>query len=319
LAYTSRKGDIRFPGIFVSQGGDKDEREIPVPNYFAANLEWSSDGQHLIFPGWDPERRFGIFRVSLEDFRIEPLQLGDTYGQGFKGAFINLRWLAQAKMFSLDKMGEKNKIREIYQMDENGRNFQLVTDKILADRWTWPSPSGKYLIYLENMQDLKLWSLEENAHITTITRFPEGKTLEWPAWSPDGFQVAFKDNKQLKVLSLPEKTSRVLVEIGENSEIGVPWDCGLAWSPDGQTIAYILQNNSIGSEPHYELWTVTASGGTPRKIADAPASHPVLGGISWHPSGKLITVQGKTAEAESRTFEHWALENFLPKEKSSKK
>jgi len=319
IAYTSRKGDIRFPGIFVSQKGDKEDKEIPVPNYFVANLEWSRDGQYLIFPGRDPERRFGIFRVSLKDFRIEPLQLGDKSGPGFKGAFVNLRWLSKAKVFSLDKLGEKNKIREIYQMDEDGKNIQLVTDKILTDRWTWPSPNGKYLAYLENMQNLKLWSIDENAYIATLTRFPEGKPLEWPTWSPDGFQVAFKDNKQLKVLSLPDEAPRILVEAEENSEIGVPWSCGLAWSPDGRTIAYVLRNNSLGSKPSSELWAVPASGGTPRKIADTPASHPKLGEIAWHPGGKMITVQGKAAEAESRTFEHWAIENFLPKEKSPKK
>ncbi len=313
LAYSSRKGDIRLPGIFVAQGGDKDEKEIPVPNYFVANIEWSRDGQHLIFPGWDPERRFGIFRVSLKDFRIEPLYLGDKYGQGFKGAFVNLRWLSQANMFSLDKLNEKNKIGEIFQMDEKGQNIQLVTDKIVADVWTWPSPNGKYLVYLENMRGLKLWSLEKNAEITTLTQFLESQPNEGPAWSPDGQRVAWKDKNQLKVLSIPENTARVLVDAGQDTEIGgMPYYGGLAWSPDGKTIAYVLQNKSRDSKPNFELWIVPASGGNPRKISDAPTTHPVLGRIAWCPDGKTITVQGKPAETESRTFEHWALENFLP-------
>jgi Tol biopolymer transport system component len=313
LAYTSRKGDVRLPGIFISEGRDKDEREIPVPDYMVLNVEWTRDGQHLIFPGWDPERRLGIFRVCLKDLRIEALHLGDKYGQGFNGAFVNLRWLSQANVFSMEKLGKGNKIREVYQMDEDGQNIHLVTDKIVADRWTWPSPNGRYFVYQENMKNHKVWSLEENTHIATLTRFPEGKPLKWPVWSPDGLQVAFVNDKQLKVFSTQEKTSRVLVEAGENSELGVPWGCGQEWSPDGQLIAYVMQNNSYSSKPQFELWIVPASGGTPRKISDAPSSHPVLGGISWHPSGKMITVQGKIAESESRTFEHWALENFLPK------
>ena len=308
LAYSSRKGDVRLPGIFVSQGGDKDEKEIPVPNYFVASLEWSRDGQHLIFSGWDPERRFGIFRVSLEDFRIEAIHLGDKYSQSFKGAFVNLRWLSQANVFSVEKFGEGNKIREVYQMNEDGQNIHLVTDKIVADRWTWPSPDGKHLIYQENMKEHKVWSLEENMHIATLTRFPEGKQLKWPVWSPDGLQVAYIDSKQLKVFSTQGKTSRVLVEAGENSEID-----GQEWSPDGHLIAYVVQNNSQGSKPHFELWVVPESVGPPRKISDGPSSHPVLEGISWHPTGKMILVQGKTAESGSRMFEHWTLENFLPK------
>jgi len=188
-----------------------------------------------------------------------------------------------------------------------------VTDKIVADRWTWPSPNGRYFVYQENLKDHKVWSVEDNTHIATITRFPEGNPLKWPVWSPDSSHIAFIDDKQLKIFSPQAKTSRVLVEAGENSELGVPWGCGLEWSPDGRLIAYIMQENSVNSKPQSELWIVPASGGTPAKISDAPANHPVLGGISWHPSGEMITVQGKTAEGEARMFELWALENFLPK------
>jgi dipeptidyl aminopeptidase/acylaminoacyl peptidase len=314
LAYTSRKGDVRLPGIFVSEGRDKNEKEIPVSNYMVLNVEWTRDGQHLIFPGWDSERRLGIFRVSLKDFRIEALHLGDKLGQGFMGAFVNLRWLPQANVFSMEKLGEGNKIREIYQMDEDGRNIHLVTDQIVADRWTWPSPDGRHLVYQKNMKDHIVWSLEKNAHIATLTRFPEGEPLKWPVWSPDGFQVAFIDDKQLKIFSTLDKTSRVLVEAEENSEVGVPWGCGQEWSPDGNLIAYVIQNSDYGSKPQFEIWIVPASGGTPRKISNAPSSHPVIVGISWHPSGRMIAVQGKTAESDSRAFELWALENFLPKE-----
>jgi hypothetical protein len=79
-----------------------------------------------------------------------------------------------------------------------------------------------------------------------------------------------------------------------------------------------MQDFSAAPKVRYELWTVPASGGTPRKISDAPASHPVLGGIAWHPSGKMIIAQGKAAEAASRMYEHWAMENFLPKPKAGK-
>jgi Tol biopolymer transport system component len=230
------------------------------------------------------------------------------------GAFVNLRWLPQANVFSMEKLGEGNKIREIYQMDEDGRNIHLVTDQIVADRWTWPSPDGRHLVYQKNMKDHIVWSLEKNAHIATLTRFPEGEPLKWPVWSPDGFQVAFIDDKQLKIFSTLDKTSRVLVEAEENSEVGVPWGCGQEWSPDGNLIAYVIQNSDCGSKPQFEIWIVPASGGTPRKISNAPSSHPVIVGISWHPSGRMIAVQGKTAESDSRAFELWALENFLPKE-----
>jgi len=312
VAYMSRKGEISLPRIFISSGKEREDEEVRTPNYYVPNIEWSRDGQSLIFPGWDPEGRLGIFRVFLEDYRIEPLQLTGKRSPGNVGALINLQWLPQANRYSVDKLGNKNKISEIHAMDRDGNNVQLVTDKISADVWTWPSPNGEYLAYLEG-RDLKLWSLKENNFIVSLVQFPEGEPYGRPAWSPDGRRIAFRDQKQLKMLSLPDNTYRVLVEAGANTEIGnVPWFGGLAWSPDGQTIAYTLRNTSPGSKFHEELWAVAASGSTPRKIADAPASHPRLGQILWHPGGKMIFATGGPEKTQPRTYEHWVMEKFLP-------
>jgi len=318
VAYTSRKGGFTMPRIFISSGRDKEDEEIPAPNYYVANIEWGRDGQSLLFPGWDPEGQLGIFRVSLQEHRIEPLQLTGKRSSGNVGAFVNLRWLPQANRFSVDRLGDKNKIRGNYRMDADGKSVLLVTDKISADVWTWPSPNGKYLAYLEG-RDLKVWSLEEDRLISTLVQFPEGKPYEGPAWSPDGNQVALRDQKQLEVISLPGNTSRVLLEAGTNTEIGVvPWFGGLAWSPNGRTIAYCSQKISPESKPGAELWIMPTTGGSPRKIADAPATHPRLGQILWHSGGEMIFVTGSPESTQPRTYEHWIMENFLPKSRTGK-
>jgi Tol biopolymer transport system component len=323
VSYTSRKGEIGWPRIFVSSGSEKQDKEITAQNFYVINVEWSRDGNSLIFPGipgFELKDRPGIFRVSLNDSKIEPLYLGDESIQtGFIGAFVNLQWLPQAETFIFEKLLERIKgntyRKEIYRMDKEGKNIQLVTDKISTDVWIWPSPNSRYVAYQEG-QDLKLWSLDKDAFLVTLSQFPEGKPVEGPAWSPDGCCVAFKDKNQLKVFSPAENTSRVLVGADENSEIGgVAWHGGFAWSPDGKTIAYVLQDRSTSAVAHYELWTVPAEGGKPQKRADAPESYPVLGELTWHSSGRMIAVTGETAEAKSRLYEHWALENFLPEEK----
>ena len=315
IAYTSRKGEISLPRIYVSSGREKEDEQIPAPNYAVGNVEWSGDGQHLVFPGWDPQERVGIFRVSTKDLVIEPLYLGDKYGPQFKGAIINLRRLSLANTFIFEKIVDMSR-REIYTMGMEGKNIKLVTDKVTTNGWTWPSPDGKLLAYLEG-QALRLWSLDANAPGIALAQFPEGKPFEGPAWSPDGRQVAWKDQKQLKVLSLPDNSSRILVEAEENSEIGdVAWHGGLAWSPDGQSIAYVMQGISAASKSHSELWVVPALGGRPQKVADAPASHPRLGEIMWHPSGTMILASGGPEKAQ--TYEQWVMENFLPKPKAVK-
>jgi len=91
-----------------------------------------------------------------------------------------------------------------------------------------------------------------------------------------------------------------------------------AFSPDGTKIAYVLQDAANGPNGRAELWIVGATGGASKKIADAPSSHPKLGEVAWHPSGKMIFAQGQGAAGKGGVFEHWVMENFLPPLKLSR-
>jgi hypothetical protein len=58
---------------------------------------------------------------------------------------------------------------------------------------------------------------------------------------------------------------------------------------------------------------VQGSGGTSQKLAVAPASHPVLSDVTWHPGGAKIFATGGTGEGQVRAgYQHWVMEGFLP-------
>jgi Tol biopolymer transport system component len=310
VAYTSRKGNLVLPSIFVSSGNEKEDLEITLGEYYATNVEWSRDGKHLIFPGiLQPDGHVGIFRVSLESRKIEPLHLGERSGSSFKGAFINLWWLPQAGKFMFEKFVEMDE-REFYTMDKEGKNIQLVADKIKTKRWAWPSPDGQYVAYQEG-QNLNLLSLEDNTS-KTFDQFPEGEFPEGHAWSPDGQNVAWNDSKHLKVFSIAKKESRTLVEANKNQKIsgmGWSWSPNHTWSPDGKKIAFVLQETSARSEAQTGLWIIPVKGGTLKKVADAPSSHPVINDVVWHSNGKMIFVTGYSGK-EKVGYEHWVMENL---------
>jgi Tol biopolymer transport system component len=320
VAYTSRKGNIQLPEIFVSSGDEKEDMQIPVGNYFVGNVEWARDGKHLIFPGLlSRNGDAGIFRVSLDDHKIEPLHLEKRSERSLKGMLINLRWLPRAGKFVFEKFVEVNK-RELYTMDKEGKNIQLVADKVTTRYWTWPSPDGRYVAY-RNGQNLELLSLTDNTSIT-LARFPEGEHIEGLAWSLDGQNIAWNESKQLKVYSIDEGSLRTLVEADENQKIsgmGWSWSPNVAWSPDGRKIAYVLNEALDESDARSELWIIPAEGGIPKKIADAPSSHPVIDSVIWHSNGKMIFATGLPGKDVSVQYEHWVLENFLPKKYGGEK
>jgi hypothetical protein len=45
----------------------------------------------------------------------------------------------------------------------------------------------------------------------------------------------------------------------------------------------------------------------------APASHPLLSDIAWHPGGVKICATGGTGEGQVNAYyQHWVMEGFLP-------
>jgi|GEM_PF-1116247 len=317
IAYTSRKGNIQLPNAYVSSGGTEEDVEVPARGYWMDNVEWSRDGKSLLFTGWNnDDSRVGIFRITLEDQTVEPVQpLGERYGANFKGAYVNIRWLPLAGRYMFAKLLSETE-QELYLMDPADYHIERFGEKIGPNGYGIPSPDGRYLV-AANFQEKKvaLLTLPDGASKVLCALPPEG----WPAfsWSPDGKKLVWGEGRWLKMLSVIDGTIQTLVEAGPNLNIsgGIGGTPNTAWSPDGTKIAYALQDAAPDSKARAELWIIGATGGSPRKIADAPSSHPLMGGVVWHPSGKTIFVQGQASKYMEGMHEHWVMENFLPVEK----
>lgn len=315
VAYTSRKGQLEFPGVFVSSGAEKEDEAIPCPDFFVGNVEWSPDGAALLFPGWARDSVAGIFRVSLPDHKIQPLFLGDRLKADMTGAFVNLQWLPLARKFAFAKMAGDSP-SQIYMMDGDGRQVQLAAENLPTTYWPWPSPDGRKIAYREG-QDLKLLSVANKTSVTLATFPKERANIDGPAWSRDGRKIAFTDKRQLKVLSEGEGTPRILAEAPENFEIGgTAWGSGIGWSPDGSQIAYLLRDiKTAGARS--EIWVVPSAGGNPRRIAAASATYPTFSDLVWPSAAGTIFATGQAGAQQKREYEHWVLENFLPAPKAS--
>jgi Tol biopolymer transport system component len=316
IAGTSRKGNIQLPNAYISAGGASEELEIPARGYWMGDVEWSRDGKQLLFEGWNnDDERAGIFRIFLDDLKVEPVQPpGERVGTDWKGAYINLRWLPLAGRYIFFKLLGESK-EEIFMMDPEDYRIERVGEKPGMDGYSIPSPDGRFLI-APNFKNktINLLSVTDETSRFVCALSPAG--LPAFSWSPDGKSFIWNEDRWLRIYSVVDGTSRTLAEAGPNDTFGgggfMNGTPNTAFSPDGTKVAYVLEAKDNDRAHPTELWIVDATGQSPRKIADAPASHPKLSEVVWHPSGKLIFAQGNAAEGRRRMFEHWIMENFLP-------
>jgi Tol biopolymer transport system component len=267
------------------------------------------DGTALLFPGFiPPDGQAGIFRVPLDSREAVPVHLGGRVGTGSEGAFVNLQWLPLARRFTFNRLAGTDKV-EMYAMDPDGRQVERVAE-VPTSYWSWPSPDGRRAAYRQG-RELKLLTLADKASVALAT-FAEGIEVAGPAWSPDGREIAFSDARRLQVLAPTDGKTRTLVEAPAGSALGgTAWFSGIAWSPDGRWIAYLQREVPPKAGSRSEIWLVPAAGGTPRKVAVAPASLPLLSDLTWHPGGAKILTTGGAGGGQA-SYQHWVMEGFLP-------
>ena len=308
FVYTSRKGEVRWPSIYVGLGASQQDIELPMQDHYPANVEWGRDGESVIFPGFRrQDGRVGIFRLSLSDHSIEPLHLRDPPGPGFLGSYLNLVWMPAAGRFFVQQiLGPKR--FDFYVMEADGSGLRRTVDSVPTIAWAWPSPDGRHVAYRDE-RSLHLIKLDDRA-----TRLlAEWQDSTWfdvaPGWSSDGRQVAWTERAALRALDTQDGTARLLVEAPRGSQIVAP----PAWAPGGTHVAYVVRDTATGaaSRPD-EVWLVPSAGGSPRRIALAPDTHPRLRLETWLSSGALAAGGSQRLPAAGIVYRHWLLEGFLP-------
>jgi dipeptidyl aminopeptidase/acylaminoacyl peptidase len=192
-------------------------------------------------------------------------------------------------------------------------------------RW---SPDGQWLAFLSDRakrgtKALYRIAAQGGEAEELVTR---KKSVEAFAWSPDGTMIAFtapddpteEDERREKEradadvygerwpynrLHLLDLTSRAVNRL-PTGDMHVE---GIAWSPDGTTLAYLARPTpELEENRRTALFTIAIAGGAPRCVCDAPAARDLAWGLT-EAVGDVLVYVGPYDPIPQGSFTVWAV------------
>jgi Tol biopolymer transport system component len=192
---------------------------------------------------------------------------------------------------------------EIYVIDVAGSTARNFTRNDVADWGPDWSPDGRWIAWnsaaaTDGFGLYGYIARPDGSGVRRITKH----FVEYPAWSPDGSQIAFMAQEPGATGSNPDYNIFVMDADGSHIRrlTDAPGEDGWpAWSPDGSSIVFAsarddcsvseasdcLTTGDIG--PWIDVWIVNADGSQLRRVTTEFGQF-----FAWSPSGRQIMVAG---------------------------
>ena len=189
----------------------------------------------------------------------------------------------QAQVWSPD--GKKiaffyiHNIEDIYSVNADGSDFQILDDHPERDFAPCWSPSGKHLLFTSvrdgHHEIYRINQKGKGLRKLTETEFDS----EDGFYSPDGKQIVFTSNRTgNREIYIMDHKGRNIRQITDTET----QETTARWSPDGQKILF---RHTSALEKPADLFVMNVDGTNRRQLTDTPASEFHQ---SWSPDGKRI-------------------------------
>lgn len=262
----------------------------------------SPDGRLLVFsviePDYDPARQVSDLWIVPADGSAPPKRLTATKGPESGAVFS-----PDGKTLAFSAKREGDEAAQIYLLPlDGGEARRFTTDPNGASNPQW-RPDGRALLYESEVDPVAA----------------ERKTRKWSARVYDTFPIrywnAWLDEKRPTVL-VQEIDARSPVNLlagsklsagpgfgGQFNPSGGGQSLDAVWTPDGKGVVFVATANrheTMYAEAETHLWLVSASGGEPKQLTPAGASH---ASPRFSPRGDaLYALETKNAEPPKRLY-----------------
>ena len=176
---------------------------------------------------------------------------------------------------------------EIYVMHSDGSDVQRLTTTATAVTNTWPrwSPNGEWIAFQSNASGaFQIYAVRPDG--TDLHQITNTAVNQFPAWSPDGTQLAVRRDVDIYIIDAAGGPDAVrLTTVGPLNQMP-------AWSPDGTKIAF-MSTRETGNYP--SVFLMNADGSNQIDLTRKPDG--LMGAWSsrapaWSPNGEYIYFTG---------------------------
>jgi dipeptidyl aminopeptidase/acylaminoacyl peptidase len=285
VAYVVKTADMekdKLPGnLWLAKWDGSENRALTFGNKGVSHPRWSPDGKWIAFlSGREDEN-------EVDQLWVLPMGGGEAEKlTSSKGSVDDFAWAPDSKRIVLvvhdpDPREPEKKEKE-----------KKTVPPIVIDRFQFKQDIAGYLtdryshLQLLDLTSRKLEPLTSGRHDDL-----------WPAWSPDGKEIAFVtkrgddpdriENWDVWVIGAQAGAKERQLTTSPEADCEPYWESAPAWSPDGKTIAYIH-----GGDPKkieyavHSLAVIPASGGEAKILSQDLDRNMVQ--PHWSPDGKSI-------------------------------